>query len=126
MITITYDFDNNTFDFETELKEYKEQLTKEEICDLAKELFNSLDNIEKEDLINEFGEESISFNPDLEASVDLSKSVIYDADEEDIYKLNNDDVKDFYEEEARDEYNDYVAYNKDRYGYYGVSRRDFF
>lgn len=126
MITIIYDFDDNTYDFETELKEYKEQLTNEEICDLAKELFNSIDEIEKEDLVNEFGEESTSFDPNSEASVNLSKSIIYDADDEDIYKLNNDDIKDFYEDEAREEYDDYVAYNKDRYGYYGVSRRDFF
>ena len=126
MAILKYEFDENDFEYEVDTRPYFEDLEDSDACELASEIYADLDNIEKEDIKNEFGEDAVTFNPNIEESVNLSRAIIEDTDEDELVEKDRDRVTDFFEDDAREQYEEDVAYNSDRYGYYGVSERDFY
>lgn len=111
MITIPYEFDNDTIYIDTDLSEYIKQLTDNEKCEIGKTIFDGLDIIEKEDITNEYGENAITFNPSYIEAVNLSENLIQDAEYSEIYKIKEEEINDFYESEAYEEYQNYITYD---------------
>lgn len=126
MATLNYEFDDKDFGYDVDTRPYFDNLPDKDACELASELYDEMDVIEQEDIKNEFGEEAIKFDPNIEESVNLSRAIIEDTDEGTLVEKDEDGVTNFFEDDAREQYEDDVAYESDKYGYYGVSERDFY
>jgi len=126
MAILKYEFDENDFEYDVDTRPYFDSLEDTAACELASEIYSELDPIEQEDIKNEFGEESIKFDPNIEESVNLSRAIIEDTNEDKLVEKDKERVTDYFEDDAREQYEDDIAYNSDRYGYYGVSERDFY
>lgn len=125
-MNITYHFDDGLpFEYDTDFSEYIDSLNSEELVEIAKNIYLSKDIIEQEDIANEFGTQAVTFDPSEELSLNLAKVLVNDATEEEIFDMYRENIEDFYEKAARDEYEDSVA-SEDKYGYFGVSERDFY
>lgn len=126
MATLNYEFDGKNFEYEVDTQPYFDSLSDEDACELASEIYNEMSPIEQEDLKNEFGDEVVKFDPNIEESVNFSRAIIEDTDESTLVEKDEDRVTDFFENDAREQYEDDIAYQSDKYGYYGVNERDFY
>lgn len=126
MAILNYEFDENDYEYDVDTRPYFDNLEDTEACELASEIYSELDSIEQEDIRNEFGEEAVKFDPNIEDSVNLSRALIEATDEDILVEKDKDRVTDFFEDEALEQYEDDIAYKSDKYGYYGVSERDFY
>jgi|GEM_PF-6091055 len=94
-------------------------------------LYNFSNNLEEDDFEFEV-EIGDVFNAikkiDSERASELEDEYDYgdsERAEQDILDEFEDFLMEYFEEDARGDYNDVVAYNRDPYSFYGVSRKDF-
>lgn len=126
MAILNYEFDENDYEYDVDTRPYFDNLEDNDACELASEIYSELDSIEQEDIKNEFGEEAVKFDPNIEDSINLSRAIIEDTDEDKLVEKDKDRVTDFFKDDALEQYEDDIAYKSDKYGYYGVSERDFY
>lgn len=126
MAILNYDFDDKNFEYDVDTRPYFDNLDDADACKLASEIYEDMNPIDQEDLRNEFGEDAVKFNPNMEECVNISRAIIQDTDEKELVETDIESVTDFFADEARENYEDTVSYETDKYGYYGVSERDFY
>ena len=126
MAILKYDFDDVDFEFDVDTRDYFDNLDDSDACKLASEIYEDMNDIDREDLRNEFGEEALKFDPNIAECVSLSRAIIQDTDEKELVERDRESVTDYFADDARESYEDNVDYTRDVYGYYGVNERDFY
>lgn len=126
MITLDYDFDDDSFEYEVDPSDYFDTLDDFDTCVLGKDIYDKLSTEEKDVLLSDFGTDATSFSSQSDLCVDLSRALISDSNVDELAKDYIEQITDYFYEDAKDAYENSLAYKRDKYGYYGVSERDFY
>lgn len=138
-MTLTYDFDGNDFEYEPEQYEidsYIEEQPIEVISELAEEAFSRMSEQERSEIITDILNSgdihwlkkhqegtNVRYSINWEVAFNEDKKWVMEFISEDDFK---DELHDYFYKAASDAFDDADAYNRDPYGYNGVSERDFY
>ena len=105
---LIYWFDDEQFDYEIDVKEYIDSLNMKEKIELAKDVYDKMNEEDRKYALDEYNIETLS---DIDMgnvdSVEWMNDVAFDVDNYDIIKdIAEDDMKDFFYSDARDAYDD--------------------
>lgn len=119
-MTINYYFDGDAFEYDVDVDDYITSLNSEQLLDMVSEYVNDKD-IPEEDKKDSSGNTITDVS---KLSSDEIADILSDIDEW-IEENYSDEIKDYFEDDAKEAYEDAQAYNRDPYGYYGMSQSDF-
>ena len=118
-------FDEYDYEYEVDTRPFFDQLSDEEVVDLASEVISQSSEDDVKAIMDEYDYHSTKLDAKDPKSVSFARHVVKDTDEEVLTEIMKDDVKSFFENEAYEEFEDSLAYERDPLGYYGMSLRDF-
>lgn len=134
MSTLNYTFDYRTgagnfdeydYEYEVDTRPFFDELSDEEVVDLASEVISQSSEDDVKAMMDEYDYHNTELDAKDPKSVSFARHVVKDTDEEVLTEIMKDDVKSFFEDEAYEEFEDNLAYERDPLGYYGMSSRDF-
>ena len=125
-MTLTYDFNNEEYEFEADLEDYLDSLSERDICQLGREIYEKYTLEMKKSMVDDFGEKVLQFKPFNEESVELARSIIEDYDEDKLLDIIGEDMSQFFYKRAKEEYSDWKDYESNPWRYFGVSEGDFY
>ena len=114
------EYHDDEFEYECDLEDFIETLSKDELVDFIYEVLDSTT------IVNwELPENNEELRELLNNDEDLLRDLVNEYYNE-LYDWFEDDIKDFFYEDAMECYSDAKEYARDPYAYYGGSRKDFY
>lgn len=118
MTTLTYDFNDDTFEYDVDLSDWKNSLSfdvKRDIVDYY--MFHTSDY---QEVLKEYDESEW----DLEDK-EFVNDMFQEIENSDLIDDFEDEIKSYFYSDAKEAYDESEAYRKDPYGYNGVRQSDF-